>query len=379
MYLKRVSQNKLYDMGDVAALGTWACVFGLCVYLMPKLPEHRQVAEFIYIPLFLLYAACFVWATREDGVWGVTPKLRFGALMLMLASAFTIGYLIYFDFLSILTIIWVVVIAFYIPINFAIVTTLLVVVLWFAMVSFRQGDVLWIHAILYGTFHMFALLIATSNKNERDAKLELQAKHDQLVATQDLLTQVSRQTERTRIARDLHDLLGHHLTALTIKLQVAERVSEGEAKEQVKECHSIAKLLLNDVRDAVDTLRQSQSIDFRQSLELLLKNTPHLKVQLEFDDSLLIENIPTAQTLFRCIQEAVTNSLKHGKSNYIWIKINKQKSEIIAHIHDDGVVKSNWKEGNGLTGMKERVIEQGGKIDLSVEGHALHYHIVLPA
>lgn len=370
--------KKLYEMGDIAALGTWVCIFGLSVYFMPKLPEARQVSEYIYIPLFLLYAIFFFLGTREEGIFSIPPKLRVASLGLMLLTAFAIGYLLYFDFLSVLTIIWVAVIAFYLPVKQTIFITLAVVVLWFSMVSYRQGEFLWVHAILYSTFHMFALLIASSNKNERQAKLELQAKHDQLAATQDLLAQVSQQTERTRIARDLHDLLGHHLTALTIKLQVAERLTEGEAKTHIEECHSIAKLLLNDVRDAVDTLRQNQNIDFRQSLNLLLKNTPHLNVQLEFDDSLSIENIDTAQTLFRCIQEAITNSLKHGSAKHIWIKINRQKGEIITHIHDDGIVKRNWKKGNGLTGMEERVSERYGKLDVSVEGNALHYHIVLP-
>ncbi len=367
-----------FDAGDLAGLVTWAVVFVLCIVLMPRLPETSQAPLYLYGPLFLLYAVMFVLVTRSEPVWRLSPQLRGIGLALMLLSAFALGFLLSFDFLAILTIIWVAVLAFYLPSMWAILITVGVVCLWFLMMSWRQDQALWIQAILYGTFHMFALFLASSNKRQLETSAELRAKNDQLLATQHLLAEVSKQSERTRIARDMHDLLGHHLTGLTIKLQVASRLTEGEAKSQVDECHSIAKLLLSDVREAVDTLRSSDSIDFEKAVRLLINNVPQLSVHLNLPERISIEKIDLAQTILRCIQEAITNTLRHSGANQLWISLENDEHEIKVTIFDDGKVGKHWQKGNGLTGMEERVIELGGSILLSIHNHALHYEIKLP-
>lgn len=367
-----------FDVGDLAGLVTWAVVFGLCIVLMPRLPESSQVPLYQYGPLFLIYAVLFVVVTRSDSVWRLTPQLRGVGLTVMLLSSFAIGYLLTFDFLAILTIIWAALLAYFLPSIWATVITLVVVCLWFLMMSWRQDQALWIHAILYGTFHMFALFLASSNKRQLQTSAELRAKNDQLLATQHLLAEVSKQSERTRIARDMHDLLGHHLTGLTIKLQVASRLTEGEAKSQVDECHSIAKLLLSDVREAVNTLRSSDSIDFESAVRLLIKNVPQLTVHLNLPERMSIEKIDLAQTILRCIQEAITNTLRHSGANQIWITIETDEQEIKVRIVDDGKLGKNWQKGNGLIGMEERVNELGGSMSLSSENNALYYQFKLP-
>ncbi|WP_144392023.1 sensor histidine kinase [Pleionea sediminis] len=377
MYTRK-SVIKSLDAGDIAALVTWTVIFGLCVVLMPEISVDKRVPFYIYAPFFIIYAVCFVYSTRQDGLWGITPKRRLLGIIVMLISAFIIGYLLAFDFLAILTIIWAAVLAHFLKPLLATAVTLIVVFTWFAMMSYLQNELMWIHAILYGTFHMFALLLASSNQREREIANELKSKNDQLVATQHLLTEASKQTERTRIARDLHDLLGHHLTALSIKLQVASRITEGEAKRHVDECHNITKLLLSDVREAVDTLRHSQYINFEESIRLLVENVPKLNIHLSIVDELSIENIKSAQTLFRCIQEAITNSLKHSGATNLWIKIDKEDGNIVSEIYDDGVVDNSFERGNGLKGMEERVSLVNGNIIFSTKNSALKYLIQLP-
>src|SRR3546814_12036878 len=75
--------------------------------------------------------------------------------------------------------------------------------------------------------------------------------NSELRATRALLAESSRLSERMRISRELHDLLGHHLTALSLNLEVATHVSSGKAQEHVRQAHTLAKLLLTDVREAV--------------------------------------------------------------------------------------------------------------------------------
>ena len=104
-------------------------------------------------------------------------------------------------------------------------------------------------------FNVFALIMVNTASKERQAEEYANQLNREFLATQKLLSQASKQAQRVRITRNIHDLLGHHLTALTINLQVASRITQGEAKEKVESYHFLAKLLLSDVREAVSEIR----------------------------------------------------------------------------------------------------------------------------
>src|SRR5204863_1503702 len=91
----------------------------------------------------------------------------------------------------------------------------------------------------------------------------------ELHATRALLVEDSRVAERLRISRDLHDTLGHHLTALSLQLEVASRLASGPAAERVTEAHAITRLLLGDVRDVVSRLRESSHFDVAAAIRTL--------------------------------------------------------------------------------------------------------------
>ena len=112
-------------------------------------------------------------------------------------------------------------------------------------------------------FNLFAMIMSNTAIKESKAREEADALNRQLLSTQQLKKQALTQDERLRIARNIHDVLGHHLTALTINLQVASRKAdllestESQAiKRQVEQSHSIAKLLLSDVREAISDIRE---------------------------------------------------------------------------------------------------------------------------
>ncbi|MEN7343948.1 MAG: histidine kinase, partial [Pseudomonadota bacterium] len=195
----------------------------------------------------------------------------------------------------------------------------------------------------------------------------------ELVATQHLLSEASRQNERTRIARNLHDLVGHHLTALTINLQIAERQTDGEAQKSIRQSRSLAKLLLSDVRDAVSTLRDESELDFRRALELIVENVPQLNVHLEIDDALQIDDVDIADAVLRCIQESITNTLRHANATESWIQLWQEAGKLAFSVKDNGSAVGALREGNGLTGIRERISGVGGEVrfELGVNGFGL--------
>ena len=365
-----MAQNKALtdrDKRDVLAIATWAVIALLATYIMQK--QSASLPWYHYWPFLLSYVGGY-WFATDRRLNPTVRKLSCGdaARSNLHHQHFAARIYRYF------TIIWAAVLAYFTSpkrdldhgcgCGAA-----------FALLSWQAQQVKWIEAILYGAFHLFSVSLAAANHGEEQAKEALQNKNAQLQATQHLLSELSRQSERTRIARDLHDLLGHHLTALTIKLQVAGLAcaENAKAKSQIDECHQLAKLLLNDVRDAVDTLRHHQHIDFRQSLALFLAQVPRLEIHLTDEDDWQLQESAFGQTMLFCIQEAITNSLKHSKSTRFWLNISQQQQLITLTMYDDGKVAADFQPGNGLTGMRERTQLYHGEAQFEVIAGALHY------
>lgn len=252
-------------------------------------------------------------------------------------------------------------------------------VLWFGLQAYLEQRSLWITAALYGSFHLFAVLMQAAIKAETEARAELTEKHRQLLAAQQLLQLASRAEERNRIARDLHDLLGHHLTALTIQLQVASYQCDGEAKLQVDKSLQLARLLLSDVREAVSAMRDSSELDLQQLFAPLLQHLPDsLQVELDIAPKLKASSLNQAQHLQYLVQEAISNTLKHANASCLWIHAREAEQGIALEIRDNGQLKANWQPGNGLIGMRERVAECGGKLHLAADAGGLALQIWLP-
>jgi len=267
----------------------------------------------------------------------------------------------------------------YLSIKKSIVVMILMLIAWFSLYSWhwQNGNVIFT-ALLYSSFHFFAILMTQQTILATKSAAESERLNQELKAAQYLLEQATRQNERTRIARDLHDLVGHHLTALIINLQVAGHISEGEAQEKIEQCHSLAKLLLSDVREAVSTMRENQSLDFRKMVELMIENIPELTIHNLIDTDLNLENLKLAKTLLSCVQEATTNCLRHSGASELWISMTKEDNLLSLGLYDNGQLQKNFIKGNGLSGMQERIEEFNGKITFNNEQQSMCIKIEIP-
>lgn len=241
-----------------------------------------------------------------------------------------------------------------------------------------------VNAFLFWTFNIFALVMVNTGMSERDARMEAELSNRQLRATQSLLNEAVKQGERVRIARNIHDLLGHHLTALTINLQVASIKSEGEVKESIEQCHQLAKLLLSDVREAVSDIRDKSKLDLESSIRAMLEKLPKLSVDLDIDKNIQIDDIQIADTIVKTVQESITNTLKHaqGKNIHVRLAYAKSKAEDVKHlqvdISSDGNMPKHIRQGNGLTGISERLLALKGKAKFMIESGRFHTQLLIP-
>lgn len=368
--------STLFSIG--AAVLTWAVVSTIALFLvLDGTPEARREAA-AFGGLCLFYLAALLVATRPCNDRRDRLRQRV-ALWLQLASALTMGFVVQLSILPIYTIVWIAIAATVFTVGTSAISLVAVMVGWYAIASLVWvADDALISTLLYGTFHLFAFLSSRSVSAAEAARDEVEKLNRELVATQHLLSAASRQSERTRIARDLHDLLGHHLTALSINLQIAERVAAGDAKPKIAECRALARLLLSDVRDAVSTLRESDSLDFARAVRLLLENVPQLKIELDLQKDLKIDDIDVAESLLRCIQECTTNTLRHADARRSWVRIWREDRLVKLQVHDDGTAAVDTIEGYGLTGMRERIARLGGSFKLDRVQQALCVRVEIP-
>lgn len=200
---------------------------------------------------------------------------------------------------------------------------------------------------------------SVSLQRERQQALDL---NRELKAAQLQLAQSSRAEERLRIAREIHDLLGHQMTALILNLEVATHQTTGSALTQVERSLALAKMLLGDLRNAVSDMREHPAMDFDLALAELTADIPGLTVKLEREADFNVRDPATAEVVLRCIQEALTNTLRHAGARSCHIRLHKQDAELVLEVTDDGSSPQNITPGNGLAGMQERINALDGSL-----------------
>lgn len=364
------------DLHRVAAILTWTLVTGLALYVAIDAGGRYRDTVPLAVTLALVNLAA-MWLAMADG--RPSRSIRLSALWVQLFSALAIGWLLPLSFMPIYTIIWIAIATGFYPLRTCGWLLAALLLAWYLIMrlGWGQDDAL-MSAILFGTFHLFAMLTARNAAEAEAARDKVEVLNRELMATQHLLSEASRQGERTRIARDLHDLLGHHLTALSINLQIAERLTDGAGKSKVEECRALARLLLSDVREAVSTLRDENTLDLSRAIALLVENVPQLDISLQVEEGLGIDDVEVAETLLRCVQEAITNTLRHAGAKHSWIRIWQQDGNVHLEVRDDGSVANDVAEGNGLAGMRERLAAISGSLRLGKIDDALLLRVEIP-
>jgi signal transduction histidine kinase len=247
----------------------------------------------------------------------------------------------------------------------------------YALTAAAQREAAWI-TLAYFAFQLFGFLTTRIAHEEREAKQALAEANAELRVATGLLEMSSRSEERLRIARDLHDLIGHHLTALSINLEVASHLSEGKAKEQVEKSQAITKLLLSDVRDVVSRLRETEPLDLAAALRSLRDAVPSPVIHVEANDVSVTDAL-VARTALRAVQEVVTNAVRHSNARNLWLKIAIAGDALLVDARDDGGGTDRVVFGNGLRGMRERVQQAGGAMEVSsMRGRGFEVHVRIP-
>jgi signal transduction histidine kinase len=221
-----------------------------------------------------------------------------------------------------------------------------------------------LQSMLYAGFSAFVFVTSLVARQQSMAREDQRRLNAELRATRALLAESARVNERTRISRELHDLLGHHLTALSLNLEVAGHLVQGTAQEHVNQAHTLARLLLSDVREAVSRLREGDAIDMAATLKPLADNVAGLQIAMEMPQPFLLDDPERAHVLLRCTQEIITNAVRHAQAGELHLHYRYDGRLVRLQARDNGRGAEAPVAGNGLRGMRERLAAYGGRVDI---------------
>lgn len=248
----------------------------------------------------------------------------------------------------------------------------------------KYGTVEGAYYIVNGSFVVFASLIGSLIRYYKQSRIETVRLHEKLENSYRRLSEYSLQVEelsvnreRIRITREIHDTVGHNLTALLIQLDLARKLQESDAeksRESLQQCENLVRSALREVRLSVRTIREEDNdLTLADSVERLIgqfAKMTGMQISLEVDSKFPIVSDSLRLTLIRIVQESLTNAQKHGNASQAWVTLRFTERKINMHILNNGLGHAGYTPGFGLLNMQERVQEHGGtlRIVTSPEG-----------
>jgi signal transduction histidine kinase len=227
--------------------------------------------------------------------------------------------------------------------------------------GFRQPLLI---VIIYGGFQAFAALTAHYARSVEVARDALVRVNADLLATRALLADSARDAERLRLARELHDVAGHKLTAMRLQLRRLAADPALRQREEVLAAEQLSAELLGDLRNVVQSMRDDRGLDLATALQALASPFPRPRLRLHIDPQVRIVDPLMAEAVLRIAQEALTNAARHGDAEHVDITLAREDDQLRIDIEDDGRRAERIREGNGIAGMRERLAALHGKLEL---------------
>ncbi len=328
----------------------------LFIFFVSLSQYHPVENSFLYASIGTLtfLAAYFngYWANSKQVHWNILAILIIGTLMTYLSA----GASVFFVYAG----------AFCCRLGSTrkAVIGLALIAVWIAALAWLAdyGSYFYIPGIL------FTFLIGGVNIYQHDLSL----KRKELILTQQEVRHLARTSERERIARDLHDLIGHTFSVITLKAELANKLMDKDiekAKQEISSLENLSRDALSQVREVVTGYRTSDlNTELAHAKYVLESNEIHFEYQ---QDEVELSDVSNKE-LAIILKELVTNILKHSKATKVTAKVETLNEQVQLTVNDNGVGfnstadKSNATANGsfGLQGISERVKKLNGKFSI---------------
>lgn len=213
-------------------------------------------------------------------------------------------------------------------------------------------------------FQALAGLCVHYARRSEESRDQLALVNADLLATRALLADSARDAERLRVARELHDVAGHKLTAMKLNLRALASDPVFAVRDEVRIAQQLSTELLDDIRNVVQALRDSRGLDLQTAIRALAAPLPRPTLDLRIAEDIRITDPAVAESLLRIVQECLTNAARHANAETLMVSLSREDADMRLCIEDDGKLRGGLREGNGLSGIRERVAALGGDLRL---------------
>lgn len=230
----------------------------------------------------------------------------------------------------------------------------------------QQSSYFWIPAILFS----FIIGLMTVHQAEVDRK------NKALKLSEQQIEALAKTAERERIGRDLHDILGHSLSVITLKSELASKmIDKGIAldkiREEIKAVEELSRETLAQVRGAVVGYNQA-TIDTELLHAHVATKAADIQLITNIDALALTQDIESQLALI--MREAITNIVRHASTEKAWVALKNHDNVIELIIKDQGSM-TDYKENSGLNGMRQRIAKLGGEMHIETMPTSLRFNV----
>lgn len=334
--------KKFFGVRLLLLLDFWLCF--MIVYYM----------NFSYRGIFLLLMMNIITYAKE-------PHSRVGMLIIALISFILLDYDIWSNRLAMLSL------TEYVDYNSEEVKIFMLVVKNLLTSINEIGFIGFLYLLLQNKINENTA-ISSLNTKLRETASELKIANIQLEDFARTMEENAKMKERNRLAREIHDILGHSLTSITTGLEACVSIIGFEpevAKVQLGKILDLSRKGLNEVRRSVRELK----VDIISKSELIpaitvmvndINECTPVKIDMVISGTILKLNEDEEQTVYRIIQESITNAIRHGKASHIDLHIEFHLHAMKVMVADNGNGCAKIEEGFGLTHIRERIMMLNG-------------------
>ena len=232
---------------------------------------------------------------------------------------------------------------------------------------------------------LFYILSAITERHRIEEELRMASQANrELNSYLALSEKIAEDRERKRIAREIHDTLGHALTGISAGIdavKVLVDIDTNRAKEQLNNVSVVVRDGIRDVRGSLNKMRPGalENNTLKEALIKIIREyeaISNLEIHLRYEWDTIDLDIAKEDIVFRVIQESITNSVRHGHAKTIWIELLEEESYVMT-IQDDGVGFDELYYGYGLKQMQERLMIIGGSVRFE-NRDGFYTHIEIP-
>ena len=247
---------------------------------------------------------------------------------------------------------------------------------------------------IISTAIIFVVVFTQLRLNEQHARERVEGLAEQLEFANHQLAEYASQAEdiaatkeRNRLAREIHDNIGHYLTIVNVQIEAARLTCESDpvrALDALDKAQELAKRGLDAVRESVSALRVSpvENRPLEEALAELVEETQVSGINVEFKIAGKLHTVEpkTALALYRVMQEGLTNVRKHSNASKVDMELDFSQADTVRLVlRDDGVGAADTSGGFGLIGLRERIQLLGGEFKIQTQpGQGFKMEVMLP-